>query len=103
MTISTTIADADEQLKRAEILAEAQCTRSSSTPLRAICGLWNLRWRLSMAEGTDITADVWDEEKLAAEGLRRSAGRGRWFGLAQPNGAPRVGAGRRRVFRSARR
>ncbi len=85
LTILTTIADADEQLKRAEILAEAQNAVRDlvNTPAGDLRTVELAAAALDMADGTGITADVWDEERLAAEGCGGLLGVG--AGSASPS------------------
>ncbi len=70
LTILTTIADTDAVLERATILAEAQNTVRDlvNTPAGDLRTEALAEAAVAMSEGTGITAEVWDEEKLTAEG-----------------------------------
>ena len=85
LTILTTIAGADEQLERAKILAEAQNAVRDlvNTPAGDLRTVELATAAVNMAQDTGIVADVWDEEKLAAEGCGGLLGVG--AGSASPS------------------
>ncbi len=70
LTILTTVTDADALLERATILAEAQNAVRDlvNTPAGDLRTEALAEAAVAMSEGTGITAEVWDEDKLAAEG-----------------------------------
>ncbi|MFT3942924.1 MAG: leucyl aminopeptidase [Ancrocorticia sp.] len=85
LTILTTVADADTLLARAAVLAEAQNAVRDlvNTPAGDLRTVELAAAALEMAEGTGITAEVWDEEKLAAQGCGGLLGVG--AGSASPS------------------